>query len=143
MSYLTKESVMNRIQEHYDYIKDKYEVVCIMLQGSQNYGLNYEGNDVDTKAIILPTFNDFILGKALEGKTIILDNEEHIDVKDIRVMFNMFKKANISYLELLFTDYIIVNPKYQYIVDDLIKVRGGYIKWIIYIKRLKMLYITI
>ena len=34
MSYLTKESVMNRIQEHYDYIKDKYEVVCIMLQGS-------------------------------------------------------------------------------------------------------------
>ena len=58
-------------------------------------------------------------------------------------MFNMFKKANISYLELLFTDYIIVNPKYQYIVDDLIKVRGGYIKWIIYIKRLKMLYIMI
>ncbi len=129
MSYLTTDDVMNRIQEHYNYIKDKYEVVCIMLQGSQNYGLNYEGSDVDTKAIVLPTFNDFILGKDPESTTIVLDNEEHIDVKDIRVMFNMFKKANISYLELLFTDYIIVNPKYQHIVDDLIKVREDIIDY--------------
>lgn len=129
MSYLTKEDVQNRLQEHYNYIKDKYEVVCIMVQGSQNYNLNYEGSDVDTKAIILPTFNDFILGKEPVSKTIVLENEEHIDVKDIRVMFTMFKKANISYLELLYTDYIIINPKYKDIVDKLLLIREDIIDY--------------
>lgn len=135
-----EERIMNRLQEHYDYIKDEcrsngtpYEVVALFLQGSQNYGLDvYTDNymsDVDSKAIVLPTFNDFILSKEPVSKTIILENKEHIDVKDIRVMFTMFKKANISYLELLFTDYKIINPKYQSIIDELMKIRDDIIDY--------------
>ena len=30
------ELIRKRVQEHYDYIKDKYEVVALFLQGSQN-----------------------------------------------------------------------------------------------------------
>ena len=36
-----------------------------------------------------------------------------IDVKDIREMLKMWKKANISYLELLYSNWIWVNPKYM------------------------------
>lgn len=135
-----EERIMNRLQEHYNYIKDKcrsngtpYEVVGLFLQGSQNYKLDVYTDDymsdIDSKAIILPTFNDFILNKEPINTTIILDNNEHIDIKDIRVMFTMFKKANISYLELLFTDYKIINPKYQYAVDALIKIRDDIIDY--------------
>lgn len=128
-----EEKIMNRLQEHYDYIKNDYEVVGLFLQGSQNYKLDVYTDDymsdIDSKAIILPTFDDFILNKEPINTTIILDNNEHIDVKDIRVMFTMFKKANISYLELLFTDYKIINPKYQSIIDELMKIRDDIIDY--------------
>jgi predicted nucleotidyltransferase len=56
------EKIMNRLQEHYDeVIKMGYEVVGVFLQGSQNYDLDYENSDIDSKAIILPKFNDFVL----------------------------------------------------------------------------------
>lgn len=128
-----EEKIMNRLQEHYDYIKNDYEVVGLFLQGSQNYGLDVYTDDymsdIDSKAIVLPTFSDFILSKDPVSNTIILENEEHIDVKDIRVMFTMFKKANISYLELLFTDFKIINPKYQSIIDELMKIRDDIIDY--------------
>lgn len=128
-----EEKIRKRLQEHYDYISEDYEVVALYLQGSQNYGLDeYSENymsDVDSKAIVLPTFEDFILGKEPISKTIVLDNDEHIDVKDIRVMFTMFKKANISYIELLYTDYCIANSKYIDIVTKLNIIRDKIIDY--------------
>lgn len=114
-----EEFIMNRLWEHYFYLEEKgYEVVCLMLQGSQNYDLDEYSNeytsDIDSKAIVLPHFKDFVYEKQPVSKVEILDNNEHIDVKDIRVMFDMFKKENISYIELLYTKYKIINPKYYY-----------------------------
>lgn len=110
--------IMNRLMEHYIELESRgYEVVALMLQGSQNYGLDVYNDeyfsDIDSKAIVLPRFKDFCRGKEPISKTIILPNNEHIDVKDIRVMIDMFFKENISYIELLYTPYKIINPKYS------------------------------
>lgn len=109
--------IMKRLNEHYEYLISKgYEVVCLMLQGSQNYGLDEYSDeyksDIDSKAIVLPHFRDFVYEKAPVSYVEVLDNNEHIDVKDIRVMFEQFKKENISYIELLYTKYKVVNLKY-------------------------------
>ena len=119
-----KEKIMNRLQEHYDFLVAKgYEVVCLMLQGSQNYGLDeYSENyisDIDSKAIVLPHFRDFVYEYPPVTLTEILPNNEHIDVKDVRVMFEMFKKQNLSYIELLYTDYKIINSKYLDIIKEI------------------------
>lgn len=119
-----EEKIMNRLQEHYDYLIAKgYEVVCLMLQGSQNYELDEYSeeytSDIDSKAIILPSFQDFVAEKSPISNTIVLDNNEHIDTKDIRVMFEQFKKMNISYIELLYTKFKIINPKYQELIKPL------------------------
>ena len=114
MSYKTKEDIMKRMQEHYTVLEDMgYEVVGLFLQGSQNYNLGYEDSDVDTKAIILPTLDDIILNKKPISHTHAMENEEHIDVKDIRVMFDNILKQNINYVEILFTEYKVINPKYE------------------------------
>ena len=123
MSYKTEYDIINRVNEHYEELEKRgYEVVFVALQGSQNYGLEYEGSDIDTKAIILPKFEDFVKNKSPFSETIILENDEHIDTKDIRCMFENFKKMNISYIELLYTDYIVVNEKYapyiKYLIDN-------------------------
>lgn len=121
-----EEKIMTRLQEHYDYlIGQGHEVVAIFLQGSQNYDLDLYTeeymSDIDSKAIILPTFDDFLLNKKAFSYTYILDNEEHIDTKDIRVMCEMLKKENISYVELLYTDFKIINPEYCDIINALLE----------------------
>lgn len=111
------EYIMNRLLEHYQQIKDKYEVVGIFIQGSQNYNLDiYDEDyksDIDTKAIVLPSLEDIISNKDPVSTTLVLDNNEHIDVKDIRIMFDVFLKQNINFIEILFTKYKIMNPKYK------------------------------
>ena len=38
---VTKEDILMRVQEHYDYlVAAGYEVMVTILQGSQNYGLD-------------------------------------------------------------------------------------------------------
>ena len=108
------QKTMNRLQEHYKEVENMgYEVVGIFLNGSQNYELAYEGSDIDSKAIVLPKFEDFILNKSPTSITHVLENNEHIDLKDIRLMFDCFKKQNINFVEILFTKYKIMNPKYE------------------------------
>lgn len=119
------EKIMKRVKEHYDYLQQKgYEIVFLALQGSQNYGLDvYDEeymSDVDTKAVILPSFEDFVYNRRPESETIVLDNNEHIDVKDVRPMFENYKKQNINFIETLFTKYMIINPKYKDLVELLL-----------------------
>lgn len=113
--------IMKRVNEHYEYLqKQGYTIVFLALQGSQNYGLDvYDEDymsDVDTKAVVLPHFSDFVYDRSPVSTTIVLENNEHIDVKDVRVMFENYKKQNINYLETLFTEFKIVNPKYEKLI---------------------------
>ena len=119
-----EEKIMQRVQEHYDYLQSLgYEVVCVCLQGSQNYGLDEYSDeymsDIDTKAIVLPPLDDFIATAPPVSTVVIMDNNEHAEVKDIRIMFDMFKKANISYIELLFTEFKIINPEWAEFIEPL------------------------
>lgn len=119
-----EEKIMKRVQEHYDYLLQKgYEIVFLALQGSQNYGLDvYDEDymsDVDTKAVVLPSFEDFVYNKQPVSETIVLENNEHIDVKDVRVMFDTYKKQNINFIETLFSDFKIINGKYKDITQVL------------------------
>jgi len=45
--------------------------------------------------------------------TRILPNDEHCDVKDIRLYWDCLRKQNINFVELLFTRYFNVNPLYM------------------------------
>jgi len=106
--------IMNRLNEDYKMLEGLgYEVVGVFLVGSQNYELDYDGSDIDTRAMVLPSFEDFVLNKKLVSYTIELPiTKEHVDVKDIRLLFENYKKQNCNFLETMFTDYSLVNNKY-------------------------------
>lgn len=113
-----KKDIMNRLNEHYKSIESKkYDILGVFLYGSQNYDLAYEGSDIDSKAIIIPNFESFVTNKKPISKTHEMPNDEHVDIKDIRLMFNNFLKQNINFVEMLFTDYMIINPKYEHIFN--------------------------
>lgn len=119
------DKIMQRIREHLEHYQSHFnnEWVGIFLQGSQNYGLDYEGSDVDTKIIVLPKFEDIVLNRQPLSTTSVLPNNEHLDVKDIRLMFDCFKKQNINFLEILFTKYYILNPAYEHLFRPVIDAR--------------------
>lgn len=109
-----KEIIMARLKEQFRIAEEyDYETVGIFLQGSQNYNLDTEESDIDSKVIVVPKFDDFLLNKKPVSHTHIMENDEHVDFKDIRLMFNCFKKQNINFIEILFTDYYILNPEYE------------------------------
>lgn len=116
--------IMSKVKEHHDYlIAAGFDVVCTCLQGSQNYGLDEYSedymSDIDTKSIVLPTVDSFIDNIKPVSEVIVMEDNSHAEVKDIRVMFDMFKKENISYIELLFTDYKIINPKWEKLIQPI------------------------
>lgn len=118
------EFINKRVLEHYNEACSLgYEVVGVFLQGSQNYGLDEYSDaymsDIDTKCIILPSLDDIIAGSSPLSHTHVRQNNEHIDIKDIRQMFEMFKKQNNAYVEILFTDFKIINPKYKDLWEDI------------------------
>lgn len=106
---------MNKLNEHYAEARKMFaedRIVGIFLSGSQNYGLDDEYSDVDTKLIITPSINDFIFNKSPVSITHVFPNGEHMEIKDIRCMFQCYKKQNINFVETLFTQYYILNPTY-------------------------------
>ena len=126
------EYINNKVKKHYDYLVSLgLNVIGVFAQGSMNYGLfiDEEGykSDVDTKAIVLPTLDDLISGSKMKSTKYDLDGEQ-IDVKDIRVMVDMWKKSNPAYLEILFTKYKVINPLYEKFINDIIKMGDDIVK---------------
>ena len=108
-------SIMERVREHYEEAKSIFDESCIVgifLYGSQNYGLDSPESDVDTKCIVLPTFEEICFNKKPVSYTHVRANDEHIEFKDIRLMLQQFRKQNMNFVEILFTPYCIVNPLY-------------------------------
>lgn len=115
---------MEKLNEHYQealtiFPKDK--ILGIFIQGSQNYGLDWSGSDIDTKCIVLPTLEDICLNKKATSYTHVRKNNEHIDFKDLRVITGDFKKQNINFLEILFTKYYIINNDYEHLFKPLLE----------------------
>ena len=120
------EWIMKKVEEHYiealEYFPED-RIVGIFLQGSQNYGLDTEQSDIDTKLIVLPTFEDLAFNRQPISTTHIRENNEHIDFKDLRLMFQTFRKHNLNFIEILFTPYCILNPTYEDLWEQIIRDR--------------------
>ena len=134
-NFHSDEWIMARLAEHYEEAKtliDESRIVGLFCQGSQNYGLDYEGSDIDTKLIVVPTFEDIAFNKKPISTTHVRQNNEHIDLKDVRLYIETFRKQNLNFLEILFTPYKIVNPQYAEFWQKLIDAREAIAHYDIY-----------
>ena len=124
-------NIQLRLKEHLEFALDRYNtdwfVIC--LQGSQNYNLADKSSDIDTKLLTIPSLDDLALNKKPLSTTCILPNEEHCDCKDVREYFKIFRKSNINFVEILWTDYWIVNPKYEDLWLELLRDREEYARY--------------
>lgn len=108
------DNIMATLQEYYGYMYSIYgnSLMGVFLYGSQNYGIQTSNSDIDAKAIIIPSLINIAALKKPISKEYHY-NDAHIEVKDIRLMIEMFYKQNMNFLEILFTDYYLINPEYK------------------------------
>ena len=114
-------SIQERVNDQYKYAVSKYgdHILGVFLYGSQNYNIHTEDSDIDTKAIYIPTLDEIAAGVAPISKELPYgDKGEHIEVKDIRLMCQMWKKQNMNFLEILYTKFFVLNPKYADIFNQ-------------------------
>ena len=115
-NFHTDEWIMKQVERHYQEALTLFpadRIVGVFLQGSQNYGLDYEGSDIDTKLIVVPSFADICLNRKPISTTHVRENNEHTDWKDVRLYMETFRKQNLNFLEILFTEFYIINPMYK------------------------------
>ena len=108
-------NISSALQKHYKAVKEQFPettVLGVFLYGSQNYNIATENSDVDTVAIVIPTFKELVLNSPV-SKEIHFENGEHCVVKDIREVVKQWKKQSLNYLEILFTDYYFVDPLWK------------------------------
>ena len=118
--------IAHRVLDHYTEALEHFshnQIVGCFLQGSQNYELDYENSDVDTKLIVVPNFKDICLNTKPISTTYVRANDEHTDWKDVRLYMETFRKQNLNFLEILFTKYQFINPMYREQWDRLIAAR--------------------
>ena len=98
--------------QHYS----KSSILGVFLFGSQNYNFSTPVSDIDAQAIYVPTYEEMVnlkepISKVYETET------GNIVIKDIRLMWKMWKKQNINFVEILFTDYYLTNSDYTELWD--------------------------
>lgn len=113
--------IRDAMKEQYIKLRPDYEIFGIFLYGSQNYGLATPESDIDTKMIVIPSFEDLVLNKPI-SKTVSFPHGK-CDVKDVREMMKSYKKQNVNFIETLFTDFYCINPEYQTLYDKLLSKR--------------------
>lgn len=124
-NYHSNEWIIDKVEAHVGdatthYPKDR--IIGCFYQGSGNYGLDYEGSDVDTKCIIIPDIEDLVTMNR-QSWCNVRHNDEHTDFKDVRLMFELFMKQNVNFLEILFTPFCYINPMYKDLWDEVMSLR--------------------
>lgn len=120
MTQTREEYISEGLHRHLDEFLKHYshlELLGIFIQGSQNYNLDiYDEeykSDIDTKAIVIPSLEDIVMNRKPISTTHILPNNEHLDIKDIRLYCDAFKKQNINFVEILFACSYLVMKEYE------------------------------
>lgn len=118
--------IENRLKEQYtegmkDYLG--YDNIGCFLQGSQNYNLDTDQSDIDSRLIVAPSLYNLAMNIKPISTTYIMSNNEHVDIKDIRLFIQNLKKQNMNSLEILFTKYKIINEEYEDLWNALIQKR--------------------
>lgn len=90
-----------------------HKVVSVNLYGSQNYDCDTPTSDFDFKAIVVPSMDDVIFNRKPISTSIEFEGGL-IDIKDIRLMFDNYKKQNVNFIETLFTRWFWAAPDFAY-----------------------------
>lgn len=125
--YYTDAAIRSRLTDHFKETVESnsniHDWFIIATNGSLNYDLATVNSDLDSKLLTIPSLHQLIWGNDINYLHVMSDNEEHVEVKDIRIYFRTMMKQNINFVETLYAKVVLVNPKYKDLWDTLVDMR--------------------
>ena len=116
-----EENIMKRVSAHYERAVEHYgenNVLGVFLYGSQNYNCDLETSDVDTKCILISDLYHLVVSQYKTNHLhLYVDNREESEVCECMTIQHMvanWKKQNPNFLEIMFTRFVRINPKYSH-----------------------------
>lgn len=117
-------TICAKVQQHHKAINKFCEanghiLVFTALFGSQNYNLNDENSDVDTKSMIIPNPKEYLYKNTESHYMINFTDGGHAEAYQCYNLLRQFKKGNINFLETLFSNYIAVESEWNWVIKQL------------------------
>lgn len=117
---MDRKEIMRSVQYHHDLVKSKgYNPIMTMLVGSQNYGLDHEGSDIDTYSLTVPPWENFLHHEDRKAGIIVAE-DGHCNFKDFWVALSLLEKTSPNSVEYFTSKYIVYDPIYEPILRKFI-----------------------
>lgn len=110
-------SILNEVRQHHqrvvEHLRPGQTALFTGLYGSQNYGTATSQSDVDTKTIVLPSFEDLVMGNSNFAYELRMPDGSLCNVLSLQSLGRNLIKGSINFVELLFTDYVVIAEEGQ------------------------------
>lgn len=101
--------IIDKVRQHRDDALQCHDWVLFTgLYGSQNYKTDLPTSDVDTKVITLPSFYGMVFGTANTVHECHMEDGSISNIMDLVSFSRNIMKGSINFVEVLFTDYFLV-----------------------------------
>ena len=118
---LKRSGQASTLEQRSDVMTERKEIFRALV-GSHNYNLNNRDSDKDYKVFMMPTFNDLYSGKQYSSD--IIREDADYNYHDIRKLPDLLFKANINFIEVLFSqEYSFAGSKEKQFFDTLFEKR--------------------
>jgi predicted nucleotidyltransferase len=115
--------IMTELRRRHKIVCDHYgadRVLATFLYGSQNYKLDTEKSDIDTQSIIIPSISELLSMRQPINFYNNLEDKSLMGHRDLRILLHDLTRAESTMMQLLYTEYRIINPAYYAIFSELI-----------------------
>ena len=108
------------MKEIFKRLNDDYEYAKTIYNPNDLLGIFAYSNNYQTEIIRIPTFEEVCINSNIVDTTI--RNGDHIIyVKDLRLVYRATHCGHPEMLEALYTDNVIINPKYEHLYRKILK----------------------
>ena len=112
---MTKVELKGDLHNTYTKYKQKHgknNILGIFLIGGYNYGIAKKAEVPRYIVVYVPTFDELCIKRPIDIE------EDNVRIIDIRKVYRVALNKDLNILEILFTDYYLVNPKYEELFNE-------------------------
>lgn len=116
MNKIKDEEITKVLQDQFKHLTeifDERQIFGIFTYGKVNYGFAETADDIKTMIIYIPSFEEMCIKPALLAEKYLLYNDREIKKIDARLLYELALKQDKVVMEALFSDYRIINKRYE------------------------------
>lgn len=116
MNTITDKQIIDVVNNQMKYIcsiHDEKQILGVFSHGRVNHGFAESINDIQTIVYVLPTFEEMCITPTPVEDVFISYKNTKIRQVDIRLLYELIKKQDRVIMESLFSEYSIINPRYE------------------------------